>query len=349
MTQTSKLSEQPLLTIAIPTYNRAEYLRGSLCTLFDQVIAEPRVELIISDNASTDETPAVIEEVEKRGLRLRHLRNEINLGVDGNFLQCFKHAKGKYLWLLGDDDIVVPGALCKIVTILAAADYALVYLCLYGFRSDYLAERRQDRFRRFAQAVQNGLPFIRKIGIMITFMSSMIVNRDRYRSEERPCLESFVGSGLLHVGWLLPVLGSGGSSLIVWEKLLAVRKSYAGGYGLGRVFSDNLSELLRVTLPGRNDIADAIINPTLRNWFPSMIMQTRWSTNVDREDFRKSLEPLHKGNWRYWVYVFPVAAFPHVAARGWYVVTQLLNRAGRLLVSVLSYPSWRKELIRDSK
>jgi abequosyltransferase len=351
MMQTSPAAGRPLLTIAIPTFNRAKYLVGSLTTLFDQVGAQPGVELIISDNASSDETREVVEGFQRRGLKLRYIRNDSNIGLDANFLQCFEQANGKYLWLLGDDDIVIPGGLGKIMPMLAAADYALVYLSLYAFLRDYLAERRHDRFQRFAQAIPNGLPFIQKVGTQITFMSSIIVNRDVYGSVGRPCLQNLVGSSLMHLGWILPVLGSGGTNLIVWEKLIAGRHSYAGGWGICQVFGNNLINLLRTLLPGREDIAAAIINPTLRNWFPFMIMQTRWSAAgpLGKENFRRSLEPLYKSNWRYWVYVFPVAVFPYWAARGWYVGTQQPNRAGRLLLSTFDYLLTRKHLIWDFK
>lgn len=350
MTQETRPIERPLLTIAIPTYNRSRCLSESLEALAPQLTGESCVELIISDNASSDETPAVVREYEKRGLKLQYLRNQVNLGCDANFLQCFEQANGKYLWLVGDDDIVVPGGLGRILQMLAERDYALIYLCPYSFGGDYLAERTSDRFNRVAQTIPNGLPFIRKIGTMITFMSSMIVNRDKYSSVERPSLYSFVGSNLIHLGWLLPVLGSGGTNLIVWEKLLAGRHSYSGGWGICRTFSDNLIALLEITLPGRKDIAAAIINPSLQSWFPVMIMQTRWSVAgpLGQENFRKSLEPRHKSNWRYWVYVFPLAAFPYWAARAWYLVSQTLNRAGRFLGVVLTYPQWHKDLIRKS-
>jgi abequosyltransferase len=214
MMQVSQLPGRPLLTIAIPTYNRAKKLHGLLSNLFVQLADQPAVELIVSDNASSDETPAVIEEFEKRGLKLRHLRNEVNVGLDGNFLRCFMQSRGKYLWILGDDDIVVPGGMGKILSMLQAADYDLVHLCLYAFKDDYLAERRYDRYNRIAQIVPNGLPFIQKVGIQITFMSANIVNKDKYCSAERSSLQELVGSNLMHLGWLLPVLGSGGTSLI---------------------------------------------------------------------------------------------------------------------------------------
>jgi abequosyltransferase len=351
MNDAGQSSATPLLTIAIPTYNRAKFLRGSLATLLDQLVDEPAIELIVSDNASTDETPDFIKEFQDRGLNLRYIRNQSNIGLDANFLQCFNESHGKYLWLLGDDDIVVPGALRKLLALLAAADYSLVYLSLYEFHNDYIAERKNDKFNRFAQHIPNGLPFIEKVGTQITFMSSMIVNRDTYNSVPRPPLQNLIGSNLMHLGWLLPVLGCGGTSLIVWDKLLAGRHSYAGGWGICRTFGDNLTDLLRTSLPGREDIAAAVINPTLRNWFPTMIMQTRWSPPgpLGRENFRKSLEPLFKTNWRYWVFVFPVAVLPYWLARIWFLVTQQMNRAGRVLMTALIYPHSRRHFISETK
>jgi hypothetical protein len=176
------------------------------------------------------------------------------------------------------------------------------------------------------------------------------VNKDRYCSAEQPPLRSFVGSNLLHIGWLLPVLGSGGTSLIVWEKLLAGRDSYTGSWSICETFGDNLIELLKTTLPGNKDIAAAIINPTLMYWFPFMIMKTRRPTAslMNQENIRKSLELLHKGNWRYWVYVFPVAALPYWLARGWYVGTHLPNRAVHFLVG-WTYHAARNQQIKGKQ
>ena len=101
---------KPLLTIAIPTYNRAACLKDLLSALADQLKDEPRVELIISDNASPDETPSVVQDFVARGLQVRYIRNAQNIGPDANFLQCFEAARGKYVWVFSDDDLIIPGA-----------------------------------------------------------------------------------------------------------------------------------------------------------------------------------------------------------------------------------------------
>lgn len=341
------LPEKPLLTIAIPTFNRSGCLAQLLEVLLPQLIDEPRVELIISDNSSEDETPAVVQSFQKKGLKLIYKRNQINIGSDANFLQCFEQASGKYMWLVGDDDIILPGAVGRILPELATTDFALVYLCPYSFRNDYQAERKPDRFRRFAQSTPNGLPFIRKVGTTIAFISAMIINKDRYASAKRPDLKSLLGTNLMHLGWLLPALGTGGTSLVVWERLVAARAGNSGGWGICRVFGDSLTEVLKVTLVDKEDIAAELVNRTLRNWFPLMIMEIRRATagGMNDENFRRSLEPLFRRNWRYWIYVFPVAVFPYWAARVWYMATQLQTRAGRLLALALTYPRWHRDLI----
>ena len=114
MTQASQSSGRPLLTIAIPTYNRSGFLAQLLEILAPQLAGESRVELIISDNASPDDTPEVVASFREKGLALIYRRNETNIGPDANFLQCFEQARGEYLWLFGDDDIILPGGIRNI-------------------------------------------------------------------------------------------------------------------------------------------------------------------------------------------------------------------------------------------
>src|SRR5579872_3211144 len=123
---------KPLLTIAIPTYNRAGCLKELLSMLADQLTNEPRVELIISDNTSPDDTPAVVREFQERGLCVRYIRNTQNIGPDANFLQCFEQARGKYVWIFSDDDLILPGGVAKILGYAAAAEYDLIWVSSYA-------------------------------------------------------------------------------------------------------------------------------------------------------------------------------------------------------------------------
>jgi glycosyltransferase involved in cell wall biosynthesis len=60
-------NDRPFLTIAISTYNRSAFLSELLSCLFDQCKSDPRLEVLVSDNASTDETSAVVAAYVDRG------------------------------------------------------------------------------------------------------------------------------------------------------------------------------------------------------------------------------------------------------------------------------------------
>lgn len=120
----------PLLSICVPTYNRAPLLRVMLEALLPQVAAAgDAVELCLSDNASTDQTPQVIRQAQALG-PLRYSRNAENLGPIRNFHRLANEmARGDYVWILGDDDLVRPGAVARVLEALRAnADLDAFYV-----------------------------------------------------------------------------------------------------------------------------------------------------------------------------------------------------------------------------
>ena len=108
---------EPLLTIAIPTYNGSRTIRNMLDLLLPQCNAQ--VELLISDNCSTDNTEQIINEYKSKWTYIEYHRNETNIGPDANFLQCMQMARGCFTWLVSDDDIVMEGAVEKVLEYLS--------------------------------------------------------------------------------------------------------------------------------------------------------------------------------------------------------------------------------------
>ena len=93
----------PLVTIAIPTYNRADYyLQQSLASALSQ--SYQHIEIIVSDNCSTDNTQAFVRSFSDP--RLRYFRHDKNIGANNNFNYCLEQAKGDYFLLLQDDDMI---------------------------------------------------------------------------------------------------------------------------------------------------------------------------------------------------------------------------------------------------
>jgi glycosyltransferase involved in cell wall biosynthesis len=94
----------PLVTIAIPTFNRASWLEGCILAALSQTYRH--FEILVSDNASTDETQQVLGEFSDS--RLRVVRQAKNIGLLPNWNACLAAARGDYVIFVSDDDRVAP-------------------------------------------------------------------------------------------------------------------------------------------------------------------------------------------------------------------------------------------------
>jgi glycosyltransferase involved in cell wall biosynthesis len=115
--------ERPLLSICLPTYSRAALLRLGLRNLQEVCAAHAdEIEVVVSDNASPDETPDVLAEFAHCPFIHVH-RNACNIGGHANILHVVRMlARGEFCWLVGDDDYVLPGAIEEIIRMLRMHD-----------------------------------------------------------------------------------------------------------------------------------------------------------------------------------------------------------------------------------
>ena len=98
-------NKHPLVTIGIPTYNRAEgFLKKALQSAVEQTYKN--LEIIVSDNCSTDHTKSLVNGFSDT--RIRYVKHPRNIGANNNFNFCVDNAKGEYFLLLHDDDLIDP-------------------------------------------------------------------------------------------------------------------------------------------------------------------------------------------------------------------------------------------------
>lgn len=110
----SILATQPKVSVCIPTYNRAHFLPDAIASVLAQTYSD--FELVVSDNASTDNTGEVL--VGFHDARIRVHRNATNIGLLGNFIRCFELACGDFTVILGSDDYWDPRLLSRLVPLL---------------------------------------------------------------------------------------------------------------------------------------------------------------------------------------------------------------------------------------
>jgi glycosyltransferase involved in cell wall biosynthesis len=113
------MSNRPTVSIGLPVYNGANFLRASINSILAQEYSD--WELIITDNASTDETEAICREYAARDSRVQYVRNETNIGASGNYNKCFDLARGTYFKWQAHDDECHPSMLGRCIEYLDAA------------------------------------------------------------------------------------------------------------------------------------------------------------------------------------------------------------------------------------
>jgi abequosyltransferase len=229
-----------LLSITIPTYNRANFLRINLEQLKVelQTIEEGLVEIIVSDNCSEDDTTSVIEELQKQGLKLQYVRNERNMGWGFNFFQCFNLARGRYVHILSDDDLLSEGSMKIIVEELQRKEYGVVCLQAYGYDIDFRKELpptggSYEEFADFNSFFYGSMP-------LMTLLSASIFNKSLIRDVDTTKIDP---GNFAHLHLILRAAASAKYNLFVNKYLIASKRNNSSNYNYTKVFVEELWEL----------------------------------------------------------------------------------------------------------
>lgn len=132
-------SAHPKLTIAIPTRERAQYLKHSLQTcLLD---SSPLIEVLVLDNASNDNTEEIARAIKDE--RIRYLKSPVRLSMRDNFERGLNEARGEIIGFIGDDDGLLPSTVSRVLDHFSQPDVdALTSSRAHYFWPDLLASRR---------------------------------------------------------------------------------------------------------------------------------------------------------------------------------------------------------------
>src|ERR1700753_2127860 len=96
----------PTLSVLIPNYNHAHYLPEALESILSQSVKP--LEIIVVDDASKDNSIAVLEEYSRKHPLIKYYKNEKNRGVVATLNRCIELAAGEYVFLPGADDRTMP-------------------------------------------------------------------------------------------------------------------------------------------------------------------------------------------------------------------------------------------------
>jgi abequosyltransferase len=302
------------LTIAIPTFNRADCLDRNLSILMPQVKRfHKSVEVIVSDNFSTDHTQEILEKYINLGFDIKYVRNKSNFGFDLNWVNCFNLANGNYLYVLGDDDILIPGALEKIMKIINANDYSLICMRAYGFASDFLKEKPKS-FLKNSEFNDINL-FVVKSGPLITFISSMIINKSLINHLD---LKNLIDPLLTQIHLILRAGLAGKKSLFINDYLVAADRSNSAWGSKGLIlFSKDLGRILDFYKPhGINAKTISRLNKKfLINYFPLVILRLLISKTIfNKKEMVQVFYNRYHSEYSFYIFCLPLFYLPrHLA------------------------------------
>jgi glycosyltransferase involved in cell wall biosynthesis len=248
------MNNKPVLSISIPTYNRAPKLIEALDSILAQDDFErSRVEIIISDNCSTDNTRQVVEKYQKKYNFIKYYKNDINKGIDYNIFRCVELAETDYVYLLSDDDILLKQSVNHMLSLLDNnPDVSFFHINGKGFE---LNEKGEKVF--FSNPIMNvnenivlndKNDFVDLVRLQVTFMSAFLLHRDTWNINKNKM--RFIGTDIYLSYDLFHLLANSNKYMVTSEPLVGVHAHYTvGNYRIFYAFTYQWRKLLLEEAP----------------------------------------------------------------------------------------------------
>lgn len=253
MNTEAKLPGSPLLAITIPTHNRADLLGILLDSIERDFPTWPAdLEVVILDNASTDDTRAKVQTRIDRGMPIRLKTNQTNIGMDGNLAACFDATVAKYLWQIGDDEVLHRGACRYVLGFARQHEFGLLHIECVGFSN---GQQPAQLARAIPDAVDvrslSSSAMFRQANVYLTFISANVINRHALRAHF-PAFDpkSEMNTYLPQLAWIFGVLKASTHHFHVRTPLFSALGGNTSGYRLVEVFGLNLQAITDRQLGG---------------------------------------------------------------------------------------------------
>jgi glycosyltransferase involved in cell wall biosynthesis len=253
----------PKLTIAIPTYNGQDTICGTLDSVISQL--EKGVEILVSDNASTDHTFEIIRKYQLKYPDIHYFRNSENLGADQNIDLVVRRSNGDYVWLLGDDDKIVLGGIKKVMGVLKKYDNLAAIYVNFGCYDRKNGRCITERYLQIEHDIycKNSNNFLSIVTICPNFLSSNIVCRQLWLKSNN---KHYIGTNWIQYGTLFSMLPGHSSYCIadpyIMNKSFNASKKEGNKNGVALSILLNLIDIIK-GLP-QDSYSKESINRTLK-------------------------------------------------------------------------------------
>ena len=321
---------KPILTIAIPTYNREVYLDLCLKRIYEEVAllrdeSQGLVRVFISDNHSLDSTQNIVAKYKQLMPDIiESMRNEENVGPDNNIVQCYSVPTTPYVWVFGDDDVILEGGLQQVLDALVKEDIDLLFVNSYPFENDYLEKKHPVKHSPLVYL--DASAFAKRTNILLTFISTTIMRSGAGAQFIAP----LKGTSLIQLSWVMSLLNNGDKFGVIENFLVAAKAGNSGGYSLVEVFGKNLDAICKRILTERTAISKMVQNSAIVYFFPFYILESKKGIdNFTKGNMRKGLSEVFRGNWRYYIFILPMLEMPQGMAKIYFSFLRFIRKTSK--------------------
>ena len=199
------MNPSELLTVAIPTYKRPALLDKCIESVFDSANGL-NVEVLVMDDSLDSGNESVYEKYRNLGKNIRVVNNVINLGIDANICACIENANARYVWLIGEDDLMKKSGINAALSLIENhAEVPFIYA-----NYSYITADQKKIFRENSTEISTNLceftVFFENYLWSAGFIGGCIIRKDAFL---RTNYKEFIGTYYAHVaGICLASIGS---------------------------------------------------------------------------------------------------------------------------------------------
>lgn len=329
--------QDPILSICIPTFNRAIMLEEALNAIICQIVEnslELLVEINISDNASSDNTQDILVAVHNKHPHLQFYtyKQSENIGPDGNIYTSLKMAHGQWAWILSDDDIIIPDTLVKLVNLMKESRATTVF-CVNARSFNHSPIEDTPLFlQNNNREINSPDGAFLHLNSMITFLSIIVIPVSSYISQD---YSPYIGTFLLQSYIFIDAISTSHRMHTISEPFLAVRANNSGGYDFYKIFGTEYANILKyAALHGYSQqTVQQVMRIHLRKFiFPfTCSFKVRGSLGKLKPNFRdgrRRLMELYSNDPFFWLVMLPLLMTPSFLLMPIAMLKRKLSKSG---------------------
>ena len=307
----------PILTICIPTFNRGHYLQECLNSIISSISGfEFCIEILISDNASEDNTIEIVESFQKNYPLIKLNRNNKNIGGERNFRLLASLAQGKYIWIFGDDDKMSATAIPRVFeNIHAGFDLTVCNYSIWDKQFSVL-KKQNGLSARQDQIFYDSDKLMQFFGLHLGYISSIVIKKALFLKLPTEEYEAYVPYGFPFLFAVYNGLANEASkSGFIAEPLFCNRGDNSGGYDWYKFFvwgSSLIFDELQHKGYSKSAVRAAKLQ-VLRDFvLPTAFGLRQRMNDQNKNKVRGLLFTHYKTYWQFWVFCVPRSLAPEL-------------------------------------